>query len=329
MRRREFIRLLGGAAAAGWPLAAYAQTTKVARIGALMPFPSEGTEAQARMRAFREELRKRGWAAGVNVQFDERWTGDNMDLIRSSAAALVALNPDVILAVGGRVIPILMAQTSTIPIVIPGGSEPVERGYVESLAHPGRNITGFATAEVSVVGKMLQTLKEIAPQTAHVAIIYNPDNPGASLYDKAFAAAAEPLGVEPIVAHVHGLSDIEHTVAALAAKTDGGIIVASDLTIEALAEQTVAVIERYRLPAIYPLRSFVLHGGLAYYGTDRLDLYRGAASYVDRILRGEKAADLPYQQPINYQLVINMKTAKALGLSVPSMLLFTADEVIE
>jgi putative ABC transport system substrate-binding protein len=328
MRRREFIGLLGGAAA-GWPLAAHAQTAKVARIGALMPYPSDGTEAQARMRAFREELRKRGWAAGVNVQFDERWTGDNMDLIRSSAAALVALNPDVILAVGGRVIPILMAQTRTIPIVIPGGSDPVERGYVESLAHPGGNVTGFALMEISVVGKMLQTLKEIAPQVARVAIIHNPDNPGAGLFVKAFAVAAEPLGVEPTVAHVHGLSDIERTVAALASKTDGGIIVAPDITIEALAEQTVAVIERHRVPAIYPQRSFVLHGGLAYYGNDRLDLYRSAASYVDRILRGEKAADLPYQQPTKYQLVINMKTAKALGLSVPPRLLFTADEVIE
>jgi ABC-type uncharacterized transport system substrate-binding protein len=176
---------------------------------------------------------------------------------------------------------------------------------------------------------MLQTLKEIAPQVVHAAIIFNPDNPGASLYAKAFVTAAEPLGVEPTIAHVHGLSDIERTVAAVATKPGGGIIVASDLTIEALAEQTVAVIERYRLPAVYPQRGFVLHGGLSYYGTDRLDLYRSAASYVDRILRGEKAADLPYQQPTNYQLVINIKTAKALGLSVPPRLLFTADEVIE
>jgi len=328
MKRREFIAALGSAAVLH-PLTGLAQGERVRRIGVLMPYPSDGTEAQSRMRAFREELRKRGWAAGVNVRFDERWTGDNMDLIRSSAVALVASNPDVILAVGGRVIPILMEKTRTVPIVIPGGSEPVERGYVESLAHPGGNVTGFASAEVSVVGKMLQTLKEMAPQVAHVAIIYNPDNPGASLYAKAFTAAAEPLGVEPIVAHIHGLSDIERTVAAVAAKTGGGIIVASDLTIEALAEQTVALIERYRLPAIYPQRSFVLHGGLVFYGTDRGDVYRGAASYVDRILRGEKAGDLPYQQPTNYQLVINMKTAKALGLSIPPRLLFTADEVIE
>src|SRR5437868_6242645 len=199
MQRRAFITLLGCAAAVRLPLAAHAQTTRLARIGVLMPFPSDGTEAQARVRAFREELRKRGWAAGVNVQFDERWTGDNMDLIRSSASALVALNPDVILAVGGRVIPILMAQTRTIPIVIPGGAEPVERGYVESLAHPGGNITGFASTEVSVVGKMLQTLKEIAPQLAHAAIIYNPDNPGAGLYARAFTDAAKPLGIEPTI----------------------------------------------------------------------------------------------------------------------------------
>jgi ABC-type uncharacterized transport system substrate-binding protein len=328
MKRREFIAALGSAVALR-PFAALAQGERVRRIGVLMPFPADSAEAQARMRAFREELRKHGWAAGVNVQFDERWTGDNMDLIRSSATALVALNPDVILAVGGRVIPILMAQTRTIPIVIPGGSEPVERGYVKSLAQPGGNVTGFALMEISIIGKMLQTLKEIAPRLAHISMIHNPDNPASSVYSPAFTSAAEPLGTEPAVIDVHGISDIERAIAATAAKPDGGILVPPDVTVEALAEQTVAAVAKHALPAIYSVRSFVQSGGLMFYGTDRAELYRSCAVYADRILRGEKAADLPYQQPTKYELVINAKTAKALGLSIPPRLLFTADEVIE
>jgi putative ABC transport system substrate-binding protein len=328
MKRREFIAALGSAVTLR-PLAALAQGERMRRIGVLMPFPADSLEAQARMRAFREELRKRGWAAGVNVQFDERWTADNMDLIRSSAAQLVEANPDIILAVGGRVIPILMAQTRTIPIVIPGGTEPVARGYVKSLAQPGGNVTGFALMEISVVGKMLQALKEIAPGIAHISMIENPDNPGAALYSRAFTSAAETLGVRPTVTHIHGFSDIERALAATAAEPDGGILVASDVTIEALAGETVAAVAQHRLPTIYPQRSFVVSGGLMYYGTDRAELYRGSASYVDRILRGEKAGDLPYQQPTKYELVINMKAVKTLGLTVPPRLLFTADEVIE
>ena len=328
MKRREFIAALGSAVALR-PLAARAQGERMRRIGVLMPFPADSLEARARMRAFREELRKRGWAAGVNVQFDERWTGDNMDLIRSSAAQLVEANPDIILAVGGRVVPILMAQTRTIPIVIPGGTEPVARGYVKSLAQPGGNVTGFSLMEISVVGKMLQTLKEIAPGIAHISMIENPDNPAIALYSRAFTSAAEALGVRPTVTHIRGFSDIERALTATAAEPDGGILVASDVTIEALAAETVAAVAQHRLPAIYPQRSFVVSGGLMYYGTDRAELYRSCASYVDRILRGEKAGDLPYQQPTKYELVINVRTARTLGLSIPPRLLFTADEVIE
>src|SRR6266487_2907221 len=217
MRRREFITLLGGAAAT-WPLAARAQQgERMRRIGILMPFPPTNTEMQARVRAFREELRKRGWAASINAQFDERWTSDNMDLIRSAAANLVELNPDVILAVGARVVPILMELTRSIPIVTPSGSEPIARGYAESLARPGGNVTGFATFEFSVIGKMLQTLKEIAPNLAHVSMIYNPDNRFGALFFRSFESAAGPLGIEPIIAHIHGLADIEPAVAAAAA----------------------------------------------------------------------------------------------------------------
>jgi putative ABC transport system substrate-binding protein len=329
MRRREFINLLGGTAVA-WPLVARAQQSeRLRRIGILMPFSPTDVEIQPRVRAFREELRKRGWASGVNVQFDERWTLDNMDLIRSAAANLVELKPDAILAVGGRVIPVLLKLTNSIPIVIPGGTEPVERGYVASLARPGGNVTGFAVMEESIYGKILQTLREIAPQLARVSMIYNPDNPAGASVARKFEAIARQIGVEPVVAHIHGVSDIEHAMAAAAAQPNGGIFVPLDVTISALAEQTVAAVARHRLPAIYAERVYVVSGGLASYATDRINLYRGAATYVDRILRGEKPGDLPYQLPTKYDLVINLKTARELGLSIPSKLLFTADEVIE
>jgi putative ABC transport system substrate-binding protein len=330
MKRREFITLLGGAAAA-WPLTVHAQQgDRVRRIGILMPFPPTNAEAQARVRAFREELRKRGWATGVNAQFDERWTGDNMDFIRSAATNLVELNPDVILAQGARVVPILMELTRSIPIVAASGSEPIiERGYAESLARPGGNVTGFTTTEVSVIGKMLQTLKEIAPNVAHVSMIYNPDSPAGALFVRSLESAAGPLGVKPIIAHIHNLGDIERAVAAAAAQPDGGMFVPLDVTMNAFMEQTIATIARHRLPAVYSERVFVTSGGLVSYGTDRVEQYRRAASYVDRILRGEKAGDLPFRQPTKYELVINLKTAKMLGLTIPPPLLFTADEVIE
>jgi putative tryptophan/tyrosine transport system substrate-binding protein len=331
LRRREFITLLGGsAAAASWPATARAQQgERVRRIGILMPYLPTNAEMQTRVRAFREELRKRGWAAGVNAQFDERWTTDNMDLIRSAATNLVELNPDVIFGAGARVVPILMELTRSIPIVTPSSSDAVERGYAGSVARPGGNVTGFAAIEFSVIGKMLQTLREIAPTVTHVSMIYNPDNPAGALYVRSFESAAGPIGVRPIIAHVRGPGDIERAVAAAAAQPDGGIVIPSDVTVSAFMEETVATIARHRLPAIYSERVFATSGGLVSYGTDRVELYRRAASYVDRILRGERAGDLPFQLPTKYDLVINVKTAKALGLTIPPNLLFTADEVIE
>jgi putative ABC transport system substrate-binding protein len=329
MQRRKFIALLCGAAV--WAHAAHAQrqTERIRRIGVLMPYPPTNKEWQERVRAFREELRKLGWTPGINVQFDERWTGDNMDFIRSAASNLVELNPDAILAIGGRVVPVLMELTRSISIVIPGGTDPVGRGYAESLARPGSNVTGFSTMELSVIGKMLQTLKEIAPHVSRVFMMYNPDNPYGLIFSSSFESAAKPLGIEPTIAQIRGLADIERVVASAAAERDSGIFVPLDLTIGAFTEQTVATIARHRLPAVYSDRSFVTSGGLVFYGTDRIDLFRRSASYVDRILRGEKVADLPYQQPTKYELVINLKTAKALGLTVPPKLLLTADEVIE
>ncbi|HVQ80214.1 MAG TPA: ABC transporter substrate-binding protein, partial [Pseudolabrys sp.] len=190
-------------------------------------------------------------------------------------------------------------------------------------------VTGFVSMELSVTGKMLQTLKDIAPDISHISMLYNPDNPSAALFIRAFQSAAAPLGVEPTVIQIHGFGDIERAVATAAARPNGGIFIPLDVTIAALAEQTVALIARHHLPAIYSEREFVTKGGLVYYGTERIQLYRGAASYVDRILRGEKPGDLPFQQPIKYELVINLQTAKALGLTILTKLLFTADEVIE
>jgi putative ABC transport system substrate-binding protein len=328
MRRREFIALAG--AATVWGSAARAQQTgRIRRVGILMPYPPSDAEIQTRVRAFKEEMRNRGWTTGENIQFDERWTTDNMDLIRSAAANLVELKPDAILAAGGRVIPLLMQLTRTIPIVVPAGSDPVGAGWIKSLARPGGNVTGFAFMELSVIGKMLQTLKEIAPNVSRVAIIYNPDNPIGAFLARSFESAARPLGIEPVVSQIHGLADLERAIAAMAAQPDGGVFFPSDLTLQRLMEQTVALVARHRLPAVYSERPFVTRGGLVYYGADRVDIFRRAATYVDRVLRGEKPGDLPYQLPTKYELVINLKTARALGLEVPPKLLFTADEVIE
>jgi putative ABC transport system substrate-binding protein len=328
MRRREFITLLGGAAA--WPIAAHAQQgERTRRVGILMPFSPSDKEIQNRVQAFKEELQNRGWTAGANVQFDERWTTDNMDLIRAAAANLLELKPDAVVAVGGRVIPILMKMTSSIPIIVPGGISPVERGWVKSLARPGGNVTGFALFELSIIGKMLETLKEIAPNISHVAMIYNPDNPAAALFDRPFEDAAGSLAIEPIIARVHGLADIERVIKTVAERPNGGIMLAPDVTVSVHLEQIVGIIAQRRLPSIFSERVFANIGGLVYYGTDRVDLYRRVASYVDRVLRGEKPGDLPYQQPTKYELVVNLKTAKALDLTVPSSLLVRADEVIE
>ena len=329
MRRRQFIKVLAGSAAA-WPFAARAQQgERMRRVGILMPYSPSDKEYQDRVQAFKEELRNRGWTAGVNVQFDERWTMDSMDLIRAAARNLLELKPDVVVAVGGRVIPILMEMTSSIPIIVPGGTGPVERGWVKSLARPGGNLTGFSIFELSIIGKMLQTLKEIAPNISHVAMIYNPDNPGAALYDRLFEDAAGSLTIQPTVAHVHGLADIERVIKTVAEQPNGGVFFPADLTVGGHLEQIVPLVARYRVPSIYSEQLSVKIGGLVYYGTDRVDIFRRSASYVDRVLRGEKPGDLPYQQPTKYEMIVNLKTARALGLTVPPPLLARADKVIE
>ena len=329
MKRRMFITLLGGAAAA-WPLTARAQQgERIRRNGILTPYPKGDPEMGIRVRAFREELGRLGWTDGANVQFDERWTADHMDRVWAEAASLIASNPDAILATGGRVIPVLVQLSRSIPIVIPGASGPLGVGWATSLARPGRNITGFTSFEVSIYGKTLALLKQIAPAITHVAFIYNPDNPNTVIYKRTVEDAAGPLAVESIAVPIHGFAEIDRAVAALADRQNSGILFPGDLTTIALRDEIVALIARQRLPAIYSDPAFMRAGGLAFYGPDRIDLYRRSAGYVDRILRGEKAGDLPFQQPTKYQFILNIKVAKALGLELSPTLLALADEVIE
>ena len=328
MRRREFITLLGSVAA--WPLAARAQQPgRVRRVGILMPYAKGDSEHEARVRAFKQELAKLGWTDGGNVRFDEHWTTDNMDAVRSHAASVVASNPDVIVTFGGRVVPVFMRLTRFIPVVLPYASDPVGVGYAQSLAHPGGNVTGFTSFELSMLGKSLEILKQIAPAIVRVALIYNPDNPNTVHYRRISEAASAPLAIEVIDFPIHGLPDIDRAVANLADRGNSGIFFLPDLTTNALRDDVVGLVGRRRVPAIYSEPFFVKLGGLAFYGPDRMEGFRGAASYVDRILRGAKPGDLPFQQPTKYELMINLKTAKGLGLELSPAVLALADEVIE
>jgi putative ABC transport system substrate-binding protein len=328
-KRREFITLLGGAAAA-WPLAARAQQgERVRRVGILMPYPKGDSETEARVDAFKQELAKLGWAEGRNIAFDEHWTADNMDMVRSHAASLVASNPDIIVTYGGRVVPVFMRLTRSIPMVLPSASDPIRVGYAQSLAHPGGNVTGFTGFELSILGKSLEILKQIAPALVRVALIYNPDNPNSVVYRRMSEAASVPLAIEPIDRPIHGLADIDRVVTNLVDRGNSGIFFLPDLTIDALRDEVVALVARRRVPAIYSEPFFVKLGGLAFYGSDRMEGFRRSAGYVDRILRGEKPGDLPFQQPTKYELMLNRTAAKALGLELSPALLALADEVIE
>jgi ABC-type uncharacterized transport system substrate-binding protein len=329
VKRRDFIALIGGAAVA-WPLAARAQQSgRVRRVGILMPYPKGDSEHEARVRAFKQELAKLGWTDGANVRFDEHWTTDNMDMVRSHAASVVASNPDIIVTTGGRVVPVFMRLTRSIPMVLPSASDPVGVGYAQSLAHPGGNVTGFTALELSILGKSLEILKQIAPATVRVALIYNPDNPNSVVYRRISEAASAPLAIEPIDLPIHGMADIDCAVASLAERGNSGIFFLPDLTTNALRDDVVGLVARRRVPAIYSEPYFVKLGGLAFYGADRLEGFRRSAGYVDRILRGEKPGDLPFQQPTKYELILNRAAAKALGLELSPALLALADEVIE
>jgi putative ABC transport system substrate-binding protein len=328
MRRREFITLIAGVAA--WPLASRAQqTNRMRRIGVLLPFPKGDAEIQARDQAFRQEMARLGWSEGGNVNFDERWSTDNVDLVRADAANLVALNPDVIVTFGDRVIPILTKLTRSVPIVVAATSDPIASGAVESLARPGGNVTGFSLIEFSMFGKMLEILKQLAPGVSRVGMMHNPDNPVGAAYFRSFEMIAGQLTIQPINLPVHDIADVERAIASLADQPNAGVLFPPDLTITSLRTQVLALLARYRVPAIFTFSVFTSAGGLVSYGPDILAMFRQSASYVDRILRGEKPGDLPFQQPTIYRLVVNVRTAKALGLTVPDTLLVAADEVIE
>jgi putative ABC transport system substrate-binding protein len=327
VRRRQFITLLGSAAV--WPLAAMAQPTdRVRRIGVLLPAPAADVEFQTRVGAFLQGLQQSGWAIGQNVWIDTRWASTAGE-IRRHAVELVATTPDVILATGASTTGPLLQATRSVPIVFAAVADPVGAGFVDSLARPGGNATGFISFEYGLSAKWLELLKEIAPGVTRVAVLRDPAIPSGIGQFGVIQAAATSLGVESIAISVHDAAGIEHAVAAFARVPNSGLI----LTVSGLAyahrDLIIALAARHKLPAVYPERPFVAGGGLISYGSHQVDLYRQAASYVDRILRGEKAADMPVQAPTKYELVINLKTAKALGLEVPDSVLTRADEVIE
>jgi putative ABC transport system substrate-binding protein len=324
MRRREFIE--GLCLSPAWPLAARGQV-RARVVGILIPYPEDDEIAQARFRVFRQELARLGRSEGRDVQLDVRWTTDNMDRVRAEATSLIQMKPDVIACNGDRVVAVFRQLTSSMPIVAVA-SELVGSGFVESLARPGANVTGFSVIEFSVIGKLVETLRQLAPGVSRVGLIYNPDNPVGAVYWRAFDAVATRLGLQSVDFPIHNVADIERAIADLAGR-NGGLLTAPDLTINSLANELTALAARYRVPTIYWSSFFVKQGGLASYGSDPLESYRRQASYVDRILRGEKARDLPIQQPTSYELVINLNTAKALGLAIPEALLATADEVIQ
>ncbi len=329
MKRREFITLLGGAAVA-CPLAARAQQAeRVRRIGVLLNRIADDPEGQARLTAFVQGLQQLGWADGRNVRMDVRWTAGVADDFRKYAAELVALAPDVILTFGTSSMGPLLQATRTVPIVFTLVNDPVGAGFVDSLARPGGNVTGLMTTEYSMAGKWLELLKQIAPGVTRVAVIRDPSITSGTGQFGVIQAVAPSLRVEVNPVNMRDSGEFERTVAAFALSANGGLI----LTPSGLAldhrDLIIKLAAQHRLPAVYFQRAFVAAGGLISYGPDLIDQYRRAAGYVDRILRGEKPADLPVQAPTKYELVINLKTAKALGLTVPDALLARADEVIE
>ena len=327
MRRRQFIRLIGGAVA--WPLVAQAQQPdRMRRIGALAGIEDDA-EGQARFAAFQQELQQLGWAHGRNVQIDYRFGGGDADNICKHAAELAALAPDVILAAGGAAVGPVLQAARTVPIVFVIVPDPVGAGFVDSLARPGGNATGFINFEYSIGAKWLELLKAIAPGVTRAAVLRDPIITAGTGQFGAIQSAAPSLGVEVSPVNVRDAGEIERAVAAFARSSNGGLIVTGSALAVVHRNLIITLAAQHKLPAIYFERTFVAGGGLVSYGPDYPDQFRRAAGYVDRILKGEKPADLPVQAPTKYKLVINLKTAKAAGLTMPSTLLATADEVIE
>jgi putative tryptophan/tyrosine transport system substrate-binding protein len=331
LRRRQFITLLGSAAAA-WPLAAGAeQPDQVRRIGVLMGYAESDSDARAWYAAFREALQKLGWTEGRNIQIDTRWaTPDDAESMRRLAKELVAPQPNVILSSTTPTTTALLQQTRTIPIVFAIVADPIGSGFVASFARPGGNVTGFIFTEPTMAGKWLELLKQIAPRIARVAMLFNPVSaPYADYWLNPFKAAATSFAVEAISAPVRDRSELETVIAAQAREPNGGLIAMPDSFLEVNRVEITSLAARYRLPAVYPFRLFAEVGGLLSYGVDRTDNFRRAATYVDRIFKGENPAELPVQAPIKFELVVNLKTAKAIALDVPLHLQQLADEIIE
>jgi ABC-type uncharacterized transport system substrate-binding protein len=329
VRRRDFIKVIAGLAPA-WPLSARAQQPeRVRRIGVLLPATADNADFQAWVGAFLQALALLGWTIGRNVRIDTRWTGANAAEIRRQAAELAALAPDVILAHGASTVGPLLQATRTVPIVFPVVSDPVAAGFVDSLARPGGNATGFMTVEYNIGGKYLELLKQIAPGLTRVAVLRDPTQGSGTSQFAAIQAVAPSLRVEVNPINTRNAGEIERAVAAFARAPNGGLIIIGSGLTQTHRDQIVTLAARYKLPTIYYERVYVVAGGLISYGPDFVDQYRHAAGYVDRILKGEKPADLPVQAPTKYELVINLKTAKVLGLAVPPSLIAAADEVIQ
>jgi putative ABC transport system substrate-binding protein len=328
LKRREFITLLGCAAA--WPVAARAQQREqMRRVGVLAQIPENDPEDRKRMAAFLGELQKLGWHDGNNMRIDQRHALGNQENARRYAAELLALGPDVILASGATATGPLLEATRTVPIVFVFVPDPVADGFVESLARPGGNATGFSQFEYALSGKWMELLREIAPRVRRVGVLRDLSQAAGSGQFGALQAAAAPLGIELTPIGVRDAAEVERGVTAFAQKSDAGLIVTANPLTTLHRDLVIGLAARHRLPAVYPVRYYVTDGGLISYGPDLVDQYRQAAGYVDRILRGAKPADLPVQAPVKYELAINMKTAKALGLTVPDTLLAIANEVIE
>jgi putative ABC transport system substrate-binding protein len=329
MNRRAFIAALGSAAA--WPIAARAQQPEHVRRLAIIMAAGKTAEYVAAFAAFEKALGSLGWKQGDNLRIDDRWAAGGQEQARAAAKEIVALNPDVIVGQSATVIHALQSITRTTPIVFLHVADPVASGFVPNLARPAGNITGITNTEPSIGGKWLQLLKEMAPAVARSAMLVNPDaQPDSTvIYLNAFEAATRSLGVTSVTAEARDLEGIESAMGGLATQPGSGVVVIPDPLFASHSAQIVELAERFRFPAIYPYRYYVAQGGLMCYGVNNVDLFRQAASYVDRILRGTKPSDLPVQQPTRFEQIINLKTARALSLTVPPTLLASADEVIE
>ena len=327
MRRREFLGILGGAAA--WPVASKAQQAeRVRRVGILNILGSDDPEGQARRAVFEQTLQQLGWTVGRDLKIEIRQVGGDLDSLRRYAAELVALAPDVIFSIGSVTVASLQQATRTIPIVFMNVPDPVGAGFVESMAHPGGNITGFSNFEYSMSGKWAELLKQIAPNVTRALVFRDPTSAAGIGQFAAIRSVAQSLGVELTPVNVRDTDEIERAVAAFARSGNGGVIVTTGGT-AAHRKLIISLAARHKLPSVYPYRYYAVDGGLISYGPNTHDPVRRAAGYVDRILKGEKPADMPVQAPTKYELVVNLKTAKALGLTIPQSLLATADEVIE